>query len=56
MDPSLQPLLRRLEQLTEQFREPRQGVQKAIGIADEDPEMALTRTRKWPHALSHRHV
>ena len=46
MHPSLQPLLSRLEQLSEQFRELRDGVQKAIGIADQDPEMALTRARK----------
>ena len=33
MDPSLQPLLRRLEQLSEQFRELRDGVQKAVLVA-----------------------
>jgi formylglycine-generating enzyme required for sulfatase activity len=46
MDPSLQPLLGRLNQLPDQFRDIRDGVQKAIRIADEDPEMALTRSRK----------
>jgi formylglycine-generating enzyme required for sulfatase activity len=46
MDPSLQPLLRRLEQLTEEFRELRDGVHMAIQVAKVDPEMALTRARK----------
>jgi hypothetical protein len=46
MDPSLQVLLRRLDQLTEEFRELRDGVQKAILVAEVDPEMALTRARK----------
>ena len=46
MDPSLQPLLRRLEQLSEEFRELRDGVQKAVLVAELDPEMALTRARK----------
>ncbi len=46
MDPSLQALLDRLERLSDRPREPREGVQKAIHIADTDPEMALTRSRK----------
>jgi hypothetical protein len=46
MDPSLQPLLTRLEQLSEQFRELREGVRKAVLVAELDPEMALTRARK----------
>jgi hypothetical protein len=46
MDPSLQHLIDRLDQLSEQFRELRKGVLCAIHIADEDPEMALIRTRK----------
>jgi hypothetical protein len=46
MDAALQALLRRLDHLSEQFRELREGVQKAVRIADEDPEMALTRARK----------
>jgi hypothetical protein len=46
MDPSLQVLLRRLDQLTEEFRELREGVQKAILVAQVDPERALTRARK----------
>src|SRR5271155_3358747 len=46
MEPTLQPLIDRLNQLSDQFRELRDGVRKAINIADEDPEMALTRARK----------
>jgi formylglycine-generating enzyme required for sulfatase activity len=46
MDPALQSLVSRLEQLSEQFRELREGVQKALLVADLDPEMALTRARK----------
>ena len=46
MEPALQNLTDRLNQLSDQFRELRDGVQKAIRIADEDPEMALTRARK----------
>jgi formylglycine-generating enzyme required for sulfatase activity len=46
MDPSLEPLLRRLEQLSDQFRELRDGVQKAVLVAEIDPDMALTRARK----------
>ena len=46
MDPSLQILIDRLNQLSEQFQELREGIQKAISIAGEDPEMALIRTRK----------
>jgi hypothetical protein len=46
MDPSLQQLLDRLENLSEEFREVREGVRKAMDIAERDPEMALTRTRK----------
>jgi eukaryotic-like serine/threonine-protein kinase len=46
MDATLQPLVDRLNQLSDEFRELRDGVQKAIRIADEDPEMALTRARK----------
>jgi hypothetical protein len=46
MDPSLQALLSRLDQLTDEFRELREGVQKAVRVADLDPEMALTRARK----------
>jgi len=46
MDPALQPLLSRLEQLSEEFRELRDGVQKAVLVAELDPEVALTRARK----------
>jgi hypothetical protein len=46
MEQSFQPLIDRLNQLSDQFRELRDGVQKAIRIADDDPEMALTRARK----------
>ena len=46
MDPSFQDLLKRLDHLSDQFSELRDGVQKAVRIADLDPEMALTRARK----------
>jgi formylglycine-generating enzyme required for sulfatase activity len=46
MDSALQALLKRLDHLSEQFRELKEGVHRAIRIADEDPEMALTRARK----------
>jgi hypothetical protein len=46
MDAALQALLKRLDHLSEQFRELKEGVQKAVLVADLDPEMALTRARK----------
>jgi hypothetical protein len=46
MDREFQPLLRLLDQLSDEFVELQNGVRKAIRIADHDPEMALTRTRK----------
>ncbi len=46
MDRQFQPLLQLLDQLSDEFVELRDGVRKAIMIADHDPEMALTRTRK----------
>ncbi len=46
MDPSLQPLLTRLERLSDEFREIREGIEKAVLVAKVDPEMALTRARK----------
>jgi hypothetical protein len=46
IDPSLKALIGRLEDLSEPYRELRDGVQKAIQVADVDPEMALTRTCK----------
>jgi hypothetical protein len=44
--PTLQALIERLDRLSDELRDLREGVQKAIHIADEDPEMALTRVRK----------
>jgi hypothetical protein len=46
VDPSLQHLIDRLNQLSDEFRELRDGVLRAAHIADEDPEMALIRSRK----------
>jgi WD40 repeat protein len=46
MDPSLKPLLDRLDSLSEEFRELSEGVRRAILVAEVDPEMALTRARK----------
>jgi formylglycine-generating enzyme required for sulfatase activity len=46
MDPSVQALLGRLAHLSDEYSELRDGVQKAVQVADVDPEMALTRTRK----------
>jgi hypothetical protein len=46
MEAALQELIDRLSKLSDKFRELRDGVQKAIRIADDDPEMALTRARK----------
>jgi formylglycine-generating enzyme required for sulfatase activity len=46
MIPTLQPLLARLDQFPDQFREIKDGVQKAVLVAELDPEMALTRSRK----------
>src|SRR5579864_5712820 len=46
MDASLQTLLSGLEYLADRFPELRDGVRKAILVAELDPEMALTRSRK----------
>jgi len=46
MDSSFQDLLKRLDHLSDQFRELKEGVHKAADIASRDPEMALTRARK----------
>ncbi len=46
MDSSFQDLLKRLDHLSDQFRELKEGVHKAADIAARDPEMALTRARK----------
>ena len=39
-------MLKRLDHLSDQFNDLKEGVQKAIDIAARDPEMALTRARK----------
>ena len=46
MEPALQHLIGRLDRLTDEFRELREGVRKAVLVADLDPDMALTRARK----------
>src|SRR6516225_1497780 len=46
MDPSLQQLIDRLNKLSEQFQDLREGVRKALDGANVDPEMALIRSRK----------
>ena len=46
MDPSFQDLIERLNHLSDQFSELREGVRKAVLVADLDPEMSLTRARK----------
>jgi hypothetical protein len=46
MDPALQSLIDRLNRLSEQFEELREGVRKALNVATVDPEMALIRSRK----------
>src|SRR3954463_15096264 len=46
MEPSLRDLVDRLNGLSDQFQELREGVRKAVLVADVDPEMALTRARK----------
>jgi hypothetical protein len=45
-DQQLESILKRLDGLTDEFSELKAGVQKAIRIANDDPEMALTRARK----------
>lgn len=45
-DPSLDLILRRLDRLSDEFYELRDGVHRAVRIANDDPEMALTRARK----------
>src|SRR3954452_17049353 len=46
MEPSLQDLIDRLDRLSGEFQELREGVRKAVLVADLDPDMALTRSRK----------
>src|SRR5437764_684706 len=41
MDSALQALVSRLDHVSDEFRELREGVQKAVLVADVDPEMAL---------------
>src|SRR5918911_2541476 len=45
-DQSLDLILRRLDRLSDDFDELRDGLHKAVRIASDDPEMALTRARK----------
>jgi formylglycine-generating enzyme required for sulfatase activity len=46
MVPALQDLIARLDHLSDGFAELREGVRKAMLVADLDPDMALTRARK----------
>ncbi len=46
MDPSLEPLFACLQNVTDEFGEIREGIQKVVRVADVDPEMALARVRK----------
>jgi hypothetical protein len=46
MQPSLESMLSLLDRMPDDFRELRESVRKAVQIAEVDPEMALTRTRK----------
>ncbi len=46
MEPTLQNLIDRLNDLSEQFKELREGIGMAIDGATRDPEMALIRSRK----------
>src|SRR5262249_31126441 len=46
MERSLQDLIDRLDPLADGFVELREGVRKAVLVADLDPEMALARARK----------
>jgi hypothetical protein len=46
MDPQLEELLKRIERLSDEFAELRDGIHKAVRVADDDPEMALIRARK----------
>ena len=46
MDPLFQILIDRLNHVSDQFVELREGVRKAVLVADLDPEMSLTRARK----------
>jgi formylglycine-generating enzyme required for sulfatase activity len=46
MEPQLEELLKRTDRLSDQFSELRDGIRKAVSIADDDVEMALVRARK----------
>jgi hypothetical protein len=46
MNSTLQDLLARLDRISGQLQELRDGVKQAVAIAEFDPEMALTRARK----------
>jgi hypothetical protein len=46
MPQSFEELLRRLDQLSGQFEDLREGIRRAVDIAERDPEMSLTRARK----------
>jgi hypothetical protein len=46
MDPAFHAFVGRLADLPDQYAVLREGVQKAVLVADVDPEMALTRVRK----------
>ncbi len=46
MDPTLQDVLARLDRVSGQVEELRDGVRQAVAIAELDPDMALTRARK----------
>ena len=46
MDPLFQNVIDRLNHLSDEFAELREGVRKAVLVADLDPEMSLTRARK----------
>jgi hypothetical protein len=46
VQPSFDELLHRLDHLSTQFEDLREGIRKAITIAELDPEMSLTRARK----------
>src|SRR4029077_6268278 len=46
METVLSDLLNRLDQFSDQFNDLRDGIRQAIKIAQDDPEMSLTRARK----------
>jgi formylglycine-generating enzyme required for sulfatase activity len=46
VDPQLASLARRLEELSAQVEELREGIRQSVTIAAQDPEMSLTRARK----------